>query len=196
MRKRGLSEAIVWAHNPLPDISDAELLTIAGLDSVVPKANSPFAMKWQFASGLEREDVEIAPGGFMALRASEAVEMERELREQGLVIIEKRENEDEILAKSDIGLRAALEFWRSRGLPKLIAYRQRHGLTNEDMEVRKFELWAYHFAAAKAAKVEEQLKAIGAKRAQRMREAGAAKAASVEQKANVRADRVGAGSAA
>jgi hypothetical protein len=165
MRKRGLSESVVWAHNPLPDVDDAALLAKAGLDMLTPKDKHPFALSWQFGGGLEREDISLLPGEFHPLRASESVEMQREMREQGLIMVNDMSDRAELLAKSEAGLRLAMTFWRDRGAPKLIQFRQRAGITDAEMEERKYDLWAYHVAKAKALLIEEKIKEIVRERA-------------------------------
>lgn len=195
MRKRGLSETIVWAYNPLPPVTEAELLLAAELESIVPDdARLPFAMDWQFAGGLEREDVTINPGEFLALRESESTEIERELAEKGLVIVRDRENRGEVLAAAARGLRTAATFWRERGATKLSDYRKRHGASEQEMQDRKYELWAYHMNAAKAAAVEAHRKAVDTERAALVRAAGVEKGAAAQAKAieaaGKRADRM------
>ena len=190
MRKRGLSESVVWAHNPRPDDDNATVLLMAGLESLPVGSKSPFLLAWQYSGGEEREDLRLEPGAFHALRISESVEIEREMREQGLVLVNDPQNEDEVLAKTEQGLRAAFAFWRERGTPKLIAYRQRHGISDHELEARRYELWAYHVASAKAQLIEARLKEVTAERAQRIREAGKAKGAALESKENQRAARM------
>lgn len=191
MRKRGLSEKVVWAHNPLPAITDAEVLQLADLPMATPKNKSPFELRWQYAGGEEREDIVLEPGEFHPLRVSESLDIEREMREQGLVLVNDQTDKAEVLAKAEQGLRIAQKFWRERGAPKLQQYRQRAGITEDEMGERRYELWAYHVAKAKAKLLEEATGRVVAARAKLLRSGAEEKveeaSASIRAKANARA---------
>ena len=55
------------------------------------------------------------------------------------------------------GLRTAVQFWRQRGTPKLAQYRKTHGLSENELEEQKYEVWAYYLARAKADAIEAHM---------------------------------------
>lgn len=149
-RKRGISEETVIAYNPLPDVDEGTLLIEAGLEDIDPGSKHPFALFWQYSAGQERETIELNPGEELVMRESDARDFQRELGEQGLAVRPMDADEDEINRISDAALRRAHEFWRNRGGTRIVEYRKTHGISKEELDERKYDIWSYHLNQARA----------------------------------------------
>lgn len=149
--RRGLSERVVWAWNPLPNVSHKDVLARAQLPLVAPTERCPFAMHWQYGFGSEREDIYLDPGAAHPLRESEAREILHSLRDQGLVLLEHEDDASERRRTIRAGLATAHGFWRDRGARRIHEIRARHGFNDDEMEAQRYDLLRpYHENQAKA----------------------------------------------
>lgn len=162
MLKRGLSQRIVWAYNPLPDVKDEEVLARAGMDIATPSVESPFRLHWQYSGGLEREDIFLNPGEAHPLRESESREIYRDMYTMGLVLLERNDAEER-REKTLEGLRRALTYWRDRGAVKIQDFRKLHGIGEAETQDHKYELlYPAFIAKAKTEIIEETIRALTA----------------------------------
>lgn len=156
VRKRGLSEKMVYLYNPLPDISEAELLKEAKLDLIEPSADPIFEFFWKWGGGLERERVHIKPGEYLPVRESEATEALREFEPTGLVAIEDPADHELVAERAKAGLRRAIKHYDERSRPVLQRYRRERGVSEDDLFEMRHDLWPYYrnMAAVKFLKAE------------------------------------------
>jgi hypothetical protein len=173
MALRGLREKILYVHNPLPVVSDQELLKRADLEFIEASPRpDKFSWLWKFDAGLNHEVVRCNPGDFVALREKEAAGMLAEFAEQGAVALEDPEDPDELLKAKIKGLTAAQKFWIERGTRRAMHYRKVHGIGLEELKELKPEHWAWYQNQAAAEVVAEEitrLKAGGEVETQRAR---------------------------
>ena len=159
--RRGISEKSVRVVNPLPNTTEAELFTKAKLTLFrEPTDLPPFEMVFQYSGGDEREVVCLKPGQQHVMRASDANDMMREKGEMGLVLLELNDPAESVHSKTMAGLLRGYRFYQERGHVRVIAWRQTHGLTAEETEERRHEIWQYHVNQAKADVIEEAMKAL------------------------------------
>lgn len=160
-RRRGISEKSFYAFNPLPAITDAEVLKRAGLsDLMEPAKPLPFYVTWKYGGTLETETVRLPPQEMFVLRESECKEFAREFTEMGMVILEDPADADEVKAKTIAGLQKAQVYWNRTGAKRLIAIRKTHSYSKEDMEDLRGDHWSYHANQAKADIISDTLKSI------------------------------------
>jgi hypothetical protein len=164
VKRRGFSEPVVHVYNPLPDVSDAEILERAGLDLIDPATRSPWICDWRYSGHDEREWVHLKPGEFLMLRKSELPEFMNENRELGMVVVDDPQDPESIRKATIKGLTAAYTFFKDRGKVRLLAVRKTHGFTAEEMEENRHEHWAYYYNQAKADIIAEVLKDLRAKK--------------------------------
>jgi hypothetical protein len=150
MAKRGFSEKNYCGANPLPDISDAEILERAGLDVMEPKDMGPFTLDWKYAPGPDREFARLKPGDYLILRESERQMFLTELADLGAVVY-PHGADPFVKATAELkGLRRAMEHFGRQGNTRLIELRKTHGLTKEEMDDYKYDHWAYYYNQARA----------------------------------------------
>jgi hypothetical protein len=163
---RGITEKTVFVYNPLPNVSEQDLIVAIGLDGLVePSTRSPFALTWQWSGGLQKEVIILNPGDRQPMRESDALACMKELREQGAVVHDLNADEKTVKRLSIDACLVAIRFWNDRGQPRLLEQRQKHGYTTEDMESRRYEYRHYHLAAARKAAIEEHVKTLRAPKA-------------------------------
>lgn len=161
MALRGLREKVVYAHNPLPAVTDRELLDRAGLDIVDgPDKTQLFTWIWVYDVGENYERVKLAPGDFVAMRENEGRAFLTRLAEQGGVVIEDPDDPAEVKAAKLKGLAAARGFWVDRGTKLARDYRKRHGIGQEELEEMKFDLWPFYRNQVAADVCEEEMKRL------------------------------------
>jgi hypothetical protein len=162
MAIRGIREKIVFVHNPLPAITDAELLKAAGLD-MMNGADRPvlFTWTWKYSGGLDAETIRVGPGEFFALRESEANQFMREFRELGAALVETEDPNDPEVRKASLdGLSRAHRFFTDRGNKRIAEWRKNHGVGKEEAEEAKYDLWSYHRNQAAADAITEHIKRL------------------------------------
>lgn len=151
VQKRGITEKSLFVFNPLPALTDAEVLEKAKLDDLARAAGrSPFIIEWQYSAGHEREDLVLRPGQRAALRESDAAACMRDNAERGLVTHELDATPEQIEKAAAEGLKRAITFYVDRGAKRLQELRKRHSLTAEEMEERRHDFWSFHYNQAAA----------------------------------------------
>ena len=158
MAKRGISEKVNHIYNPLPDVSDEEILERAGLDLIEPAKRSQWICDWKYSAGQDGEWIHLGPGEFLMLRESEVRDFMRENREMGMVVVDDPTDPESVRKATLAGLTAALKFFRDRGKVRLLDVRKTHGFTQEEMEENKHDHWAYYYNQAKADIISDVLK--------------------------------------
>lgn len=160
--KMGMTETTVCIHNPLPVVSEEHLLELAGLNdgAIVPATRSPFILEWRYSGGREREFIDLQPGETKQIRRIGAEMFVKANAEQGAVMFVPGTPLDDVLRLSIAGVQKAIKFWNERGAPRISAYRKLHGLSKEELEEQKHDVWAYFVAAAKVKALEDHLKAL------------------------------------
>lgn len=160
--KMGMTESTVCIHNPMPDVSEESLLELAGLNdgAIVPANRSPFIIEWRYSGGREREFIDLTPGETKQIRRLGAEMFVKANAEQGAVMFDPDAPRDEVLRLSIAGVQKAMKFWHERGAPRISAYRKLHGLSNEELDDQKHDVWAYFVAAAKVKVLENHLKTL------------------------------------
>jgi hypothetical protein len=161
MALRGLREKMVYIHNPLPLVSDLELLKRADLE-FIEGSERPFLFSWtwKYDTGPNFEQLRVAPGEFSPLREAEAHGFIAEFGEQGAVAVEDPEDADEVLKAKLKGLNAARKFWLDRGTRRAQAYRKVQGIGKEELEEQKSDLWPYYRNQAAAEVCDEEMKRL------------------------------------
>lgn len=164
-KKRGLSEKTYYAFNPLPDMTDREILDSIGMEDVRGAEKfSCFEMNWQWSTGLERERLRIKPGHKALLRETEAKQWMKEFREQGGVLLEVEAKPAEIRKATVDGLERAARFYRERGEIRVIEFAKTQGLGTGELDRYKYSLWVYYLNEAKANILFEEAKKLRNKR--------------------------------
>lgn len=161
LRSRGISESIRYAYNPLPAVHELELLKAAHLDELLkPSRKSPFEFVWKYSTGLTMETVELQPGEFLPLRASEAQEFERATNatDLGMCVVSKPDPDNADTRKAAIAaLTKAAQFYFDAGQKQIIHQRKRHNYTEQDMVEMRHQFWAYHLNRAKELAIRAEL---------------------------------------
>jgi hypothetical protein len=158
---RSMFETAIYVHNPLPDVPESQLLKLAKLDELMePAKRSPFIMQLRYSGGAEREFMDLKPGEERLVPISAAAAFVDANAELGAVRYPADADEAAKIHSRIIGVQRAIKFWQERGLKRLAAYRKTHGITQEEMEDFRYELWAYHLAAARARVLEDHLKSL------------------------------------
>lgn len=156
MSRSSIVQRIVYAHNPLPNVSEAELLKDAGLDMIEASRISPFTFRWNYGG----EHIFLEAGENIPLRESEAALFRLEFEDHGGVVLEDAQDDAEVRRVSIEGLRRAQKRYKAGGAVLVLEYRKRHGITKEEAEERKHDLWAYHLCEAKANACEREIKRL------------------------------------
>ena len=158
--KRGLRESIVYAHNPLPSVTKAEILELAELPLLETGDDIEFTVKFRYGTGLDREDVELEPGCFFQLRETEASAVAKNLSELGIVMMteEQRNDPQKCSDLQRAGLLRALTFWRDRGQTKIDDYRRRHAIDRNELDEHRYTIWPYYVAEVKRKLIEDALR--------------------------------------
>lgn len=165
MARRGISEKVRYAYNPLPKVKEADLLERAGLKLIRPSPLDPFEFVWQYGSGADGETVVIQPGDFLPLRSDEMSAFLKKYAEQGGVAVDDPSDKAAVKQAAREGLIAAAEFWRQRGSMRLLEQQKGRGFTDDQMEQWKHNFWAYHLAAAREQAVMEAIEKMDARAA-------------------------------
>ncbi len=162
--RRGITETSLRVWNPLPaDITDEDVVEKSGLDLMRTVPLSPLRRQWQYSFGPERELLVFEPGDSHVLRESDANACLAELKEQGIVAVALDADEDTLAQATRDALRAAVTFYADRGAKRIAAYRRIHGVSKDDMEDVKHDVWSYYYNQALSEMLNERLKALGKK---------------------------------
>lgn len=168
IRARGISEKIVYAYNPLPNVKDQELLDMAGLSELFTAATrSPFAFTWKYSSGLTGETIELLPGDFIPLRSSEAREFlqSTNAQELGMCVVETATLDDKRTRELAIAaLQKALTFYHEGGTKQLINQRKRHSYSEAEMAEQRGFYHPYYLNQAKEQVVRARIAELKAPR--------------------------------
>lgn len=161
MRLRGISEKIVYAYNPLPDVTEAQLFELDKLHELFePSTISPFVHTWKYGSGLALEIIHLNPGDMVPLRESEAEEFLRtsNVSDLGLCVINGTDpntpaNRKVVLA----ALMAAAKFYQSRGAAQLLKQKKVHNYTDADLHDMRATLHGYYLNKAKEKAIRDHI---------------------------------------
>lgn len=150
---RHFSDKIVYGYNPLPDVTDEEIVKRAGVRIRTVENVHPFNFNWvlQGAEPGERESVDMIPGisPYVPLRGEAEKNMFiRKWGPKGGVIIDDPADKEEVKKAALQGLMKAEKFYRDRGQIRADDYQNRHALADTMMERRKGELWAWYYNEA------------------------------------------------
>ena len=173
LRARGISEKVVFAYNPLPDVGEDELFKADRLNELFePGIVSPFSFTWKYGGGLQQETVHLRPGDFLPLRESEAAEFIQSTNatELGLVVLPDQnittpKNRKLILA----ALMNAAKFYNQHGAAQIMKQRKVHNYTEEDIFDLRAQYHSYFINKAKELAIRAEI--------ERLRKPGSAKAA-------------------
>lgn len=164
LRSRGISEQIRYVYNPLPKVSETALLAASGLDQLYDGGTrSPFTFTWKYGSGLQSESVDIGPGEFLPLRASEALEFERATNalELGLCVVTNPDPSNAETKRLALqALSRAVRFYNDGGQKQLIDQRKRHSYSEADMEEQKSRFYPYVLNRAKELAIKDHIKQL------------------------------------
>jgi len=163
MSLRGLREQVVYVHNPLPRVTDRELLDRAKLD-YVDGADAPqlFSWLWKYDAGVNHETLRLGPGEFQPLRETEARQFLKEFAEAGAVSVEDQDDAEEISKAKLKGLAAAKKFWNVRGTVNAQTYRKRQGIGKDELEENKGDIWPWYRNQEAVVVCDEEMKRIKA----------------------------------
>ena len=161
MRRRGISEKVLYAYNPLPNVSEADLFELDDLGEFFePSSRSPFEFTWKYGSGLELETVHLVPGEMLPLRESEATEFMRatNAHELGLCILDSADPNTASNRKAvREALLAAAKYYQSRGATQLLKQKKVHNYTDADMRDMRATLHAYYLNKAKEKAIRDHI---------------------------------------
>ena len=158
MPKLGLREKIQYIHNPLPAVTDAEVLERAGLEGVVPGNRLPLLRTWQYSTNEEREVLHFAPLSFTPLRAGHEISaVMRSQRELGLVVVDNPDDEDEVRQRALEGLAIAQRFYRDNGLGKVRRMMREANRGASETDEYKYDYWPYHYNEALSKFIAERI---------------------------------------
>lgn len=144
-----MSEKAVYVHNPLPALTDAEILAKAGLDdTATPHHISPVYIDWKYSFGEESDYIRLQPGDRHPMQAEFAREMMREKGEQGLVTYPLDADAATVQKACLEGVKRAITFWADRGTKRLTTIRKIHNLDRQAMEDSKHDHWSFYYAQA------------------------------------------------
>lgn len=154
--RRGISEKRIYAYNPLPMVTEAELCERAGLMIRADADRSFFDFKWRWGTGIDKEWIFIRVGDEpIELRESESRSLQRDLSEMGVVLLETpvthKNHAEECHAKSLDGLRRAYDYWHNIGEKRIAKTMMKAGITRDQLDTFKQSEWI-HFRNAEAAK--------------------------------------------
>ena len=165
MPRRGISEKVFHAFNPMPDVTEERLIKLANLPLIEPSRRAPFDVLWKYAGGLDQERITLSPGETLVLRETEAQQFLTEFKELGMVVVEDVNDKDEVRRKRAEGLQKALTFYSDRGMKRVTEWRKTHGHSKEDLDDFKYsDLWVYYLNQAKADVVAEELQEVKARK--------------------------------
>jgi hypothetical protein len=151
VQKRGITEKSLYVLNPLPPITDAEVLEKAKLDDLsVPRNTTPLTRTWQYSGGFEKEVIVLRPGERQAMRESDASACIAEIGEQGLVTHELDATPEQIEAAVVAGVKKAITFYTDRGAKRLKALRKIHSQTQAELEEDRHQHWSFYYNQALA----------------------------------------------
>jgi hypothetical protein len=160
--KFGMTEKTFCIHNPLPDVSQEHLFELADLNdgALVPATRSPFMLEWRYSGGREREFIDLKPGESKQIRRVGAEMFVKANAEQGAIMFEPDAPRAEVIRLSIAACQKAIKFWHDRGAPRISAYRKLHGLSKEELDEQKYDVWPYFEAAAKVKVLEDHVKQL------------------------------------
>ena len=165
MAKRGLSEKIVYANNPMPIVTDEKLLEMAKLTEFRPATRDPFRIEWKAEAGLDSEWLSLGAGEFKPLREPEARDFIQSSGHKalGMVITESNDPNDLKVMETQLdGLREAAKFFSDAGPKALIDVRKRMGCSKEELETDfRLDFWALFLNQAKATLIKDAVKELG-----------------------------------
>lgn len=149
---RGISQKQVLVFNPMPKVSEAELMKRAGLPEVPGKGRgSWFDINHRFDTCEDKEWHIFRSGEGTWLRDPIDVRpLMRERSDRGLVILEG-ENDPNRREKTITALRREYAFWNERGQKKITKIQHRAAISPEQFQHFRAELWT-NYRNAEAAK--------------------------------------------
>lgn len=161
MARLGISDKSFFAFNPLPDVTDAEVLERAGLTDLVQESRvRPFHIAWNYGFGPDGEVVRLKPGDKVVLRKSEADMFAHQYADEGMVLLEDASDPEHVRQKSIEGVERAIRFYNLRGRRRLVEIRKNLQYSKEDMEDSKADHWVYYANEAKADILRDYLKQL------------------------------------
>lgn len=142
-----IGEKVKYALNPLPDISSADVLKRADLPRRQATKDHPFAFHWKVGSQEDTQFFHIEPGDEpIALRGKEEwMVFENQWAEWGGVAVEDPEDEVEVYHARVDALRRAVESWNAVGVERADAYQITQGLTDEQMQRQRGQIWRWYY---------------------------------------------------
>jgi hypothetical protein len=153
---------IKYAINPLPDVSDSEILKKAGLTKRKPSKHHPFEFSWLVGSGHDKQTFHITPDSEpLALRGdAEWRVFDRQWREWGGVLVNEDDSDEVVANKTFDGLRRAYEAWTKIGQVRVDEYQITHGLTDEQIERQRDQIWRYYYNQALADVISDRMEEL------------------------------------
>lgn len=150
---------MIYLVNPLPDLTEAEL--VASTKNVTPtkkavvdKANSTkrqaFTIEFQYSTGAERETLPLLPGTQAPLQNTIAQAIHREVGEQGLCLVPIHANPLQRARRILKGLRAGHDFYARNGKQRLAKLSRGHRWSEGDLKLMVHDHRAYYVNQAKA----------------------------------------------
>jgi hypothetical protein len=158
--KFGMTEKTFCIYNPLPAVTEEELFEAAGMNEGMVRIaeRSPFMLEWRYSGGREREYIDLKPGESKQIRKVGAEMFVKANADQGAIMFAPGTPRDEVLRLSIAAVQKAIKFWHDRGAPRIAEYRKVHGLSKEELEDQKYDIWPYYLNAARAKALEAHLK--------------------------------------
>lgn len=158
-----LEDKILYAINPLPEVSDKDVIRRAKLRRR-PQRFSPFEFRWRVGQGGILRSYVLNPGESpLALRGKEEQEAFLRIWEDcGGVLVEDPNDADELRQARIDGLLRARQRWIPVGQEAADNYQIRHRLTDEQLSRQRDQLWRWfynealiHFIDLELAKLDE-----------------------------------------
>jgi len=145
-----VGEAIRYAYNPLPEISDKDVLDRAELRRPA-RDIKPTEFRWKMWIDNDQRFFLLKPGDSIPLRGVEGEVFLKEFGDRGGVLLDNPTDDDEVQEAKVTALSKAAQFYQDRGLTRVDDYQNRHGLDGSQIERRKHgDLWQYFYNQALA----------------------------------------------
>lgn len=154
----GIGDEVRYAVNLLPDVNDEAVIKRAGLRRRSVKRH-PFQFDWKVGDGAAYQYIPLAPGSApIALRGEREWRMFRiQFEDMGGVLVKDPNDRHELREAKRSALERAREFWASRGEERADNYQIVHGLTDDQMQRQRGQIWRWYFNQALVEFIDEEL---------------------------------------
>lgn len=154
----GIGDEVRYAVNLLPDVTDEDVIKRAKLRRR-PGKRHPFQFDWKIGHGVNYQYIGLTPKhSGVALRGQSEWQMFlKAFQEQGGVVVKDITDKHELREAKRQALTAAREFWSARGEERVDNYQLIHGLTDDQMQRQRGQIWRWYYNEALVAFIDDEL---------------------------------------